>query len=140
MANEARVFAEGTSSNIAYQFTVADGTAIAKGSVLVSAGDRTAKIHATVTDRFLGIATSSKEASDGCTEIGAQCTGVAEMYIDGVVTTGDLVVLGSTVNRVRRMNITAAGLSYQELQALVGRAMESGTDGTKIKVLLGWGL
>lgn len=146
MANEARVFAEGVDQVIVRQFTVADGTAIAKGSLLVrNPSDRTGVIHSGVGQVPLGYTTMSKEASDNITEIGCQRTGVVDAFIDGSVATGDVVVCGSTANRVRRMDLgtavpsTGPGLSYQEIQSIVGRALENGTNGQQIRIALNLG-
>lgn len=143
MANEARVFAEGPGNSKAYQFTVADGTAIAKGTLLVAnATTRTGVAHSGIGQKPLGYTTESKEANDGFTEIGCQVNGVVVAYVDGSVATGDVVVCGSTANRVRRMDIstgvpaTSAGMSYQEIQSIVGRALETKTDGQQCRIAL----
>src|SRR3990167_275791 len=140
MANEARVFAEGTENVIVRQVTVADGTAIAKGSLLVFVGgSRTAIIHRTVdgnVGRPAGFATMSKEANDGITEIGGQRTGVVDAIHDGVVTSGDLAKLGSTtINRLERVAPVGA-MSYQIVATIVGRWLENGTDGQQSRCSL----
>jgi len=137
MANEARVFAEGVDGVIVRQFTVADGTAIAKGSLLVGtvAVNRTGEIHASYRQRPLGFTTMSKEASDGRTEIGCQRTGVVDAYVDGNAENGMIAVLGSTANRVKALtenNISA----YEDMQAIVGRFIENAADGELAKVAL----
>ncbi len=137
MANEARVFAEGVEQVIVRQFTVADGTAIAKGALMVQGGNRTAIAHTSTAnaERPLGFATMSKVASDGILEIGVQRTSVVDAYIDGVVTTGDFVkISGTTNNRVER--IAGVSWSYQEFNEIIGRALESGTDGQQIRIAL----
>lgn len=143
MANEARLFAEGVNNVIVRQFTVADGTAIPKGTLLVaSSTTRTGVIHAIATLRApLGFTTMSKEANDGFTEVGVQRTGVVDAYIDGSVALGDLVsVSQTTANRVKSLNTSVAtGLSYMELQMILGRAIEGGTDGQRIRIALNLG-
>lgn len=138
MADEARVFAEGTQNVIVRRFTVADGNPLSKGQLLIyGAASRTAVAHGTnPTSRPVGYTTASKEASDGFTEIPVQRTGVVVCTADGVITTGDVVVLGAVANRVRRMNTSTAGLSYQEVAAIVGRALENATDGGRLRVAL----
>lgn len=132
------MFAEGVDNVITRTGTVADGTPLSKGQLMIY-GDATRTIvgHGTnPTVRSFGYTTMSKDANDGITEVGCQRTGVVIATADGVITTGDLVVAGAVANRLRRMNTTAAGLSYQELQALVGRALENAADGGRFRVAL----
>lgn len=141
MANEARVFAEGVENCITRQFTVADATAIAKGALLVhNASSRTAIAHDVANSQCpLGFATHAKDASDGQTTIGLQRTGVVVAYIDGSVHTGQVVMASdTTVNRVQAIDTTGT-ISYQAIQRIVGRALETGTDGQAIKIALSLG-
>lgn len=146
MANEARVFAEGTENVIVRQFTVADGTAIAKGTMLIANGaTRTGVAHGTVIrGRPLGYTTSSKEANDGFTELGCQRTGVVVAISDGVISTGDIVVLGDTANTVRSISGAAADFPvnfsrYEDLNNIVGRALDTVADATGVRVALSLG-
>ena len=141
MANEARVFAEGPDFCKVRQFTVADGTAIAKGALLVFTGaTRTAVVHtAAVKKAALGFAVQSKTASDGVTEIGVQRTGVVDAYADGYISTGDIVLAGqTTANRVQAL---ADGyLSVYNFQSqVIGRALENAANGTYCKIALALG-
>ena len=143
MANEARVFAEGVENVIVRQVTVADATAIAKGSLLVFVGaSRTAIIHTVAggpTARPAGFATSSKEANDGITEIGVQRTGVVDAYTDGVTTSGELIKVGeTTINSVEGV-FSGGAMSYQLATAILGRALENGTDNQVRRVALSLG-
>ena len=140
MANEARVHAEGVAKGIVRQFTVADGTAIAKGALLVySSATRTAKAHIAAggQQRPLGFAVEEKEANDGKTTIGLQRTGVIDAIFDGVYRTGDVVRCSpTTANRVQAVNTTAAGLSYEIVVEILGRSLEDGATTTTGKVAL----
>lgn len=143
MANEARVFAEGVNNVIVRQVTVADATAVPKGTLLVhNASSRTGEAHAAATLRHpLGYTTSSKEANDGFTEIGVQRTGVVDVYADGAIPTGSLVSISqTTANRVKAINTTvAAGLSYMEQQMILGRSLENIANGAVGRVALNLG-
>ncbi len=137
MANEARVFAEGVDQVIVRQFTVADATALPKGTLMVSsvATNRTAVVHASYRQRPLGFTVSSKTASDGQTEIGLQRTGVVNAYVDGNAEAGMIAVLGTTANRVKALtdnNISA----YEDMQAVLGRFIENAADGEQARVAL----
>lgn len=139
MANEARVFAEGTENVIVRKFTVANANPLSKGQLLMyGTATRTGIAHtASQNTRPLGYTTSSKDASDGFTEIGCQRTGVVVAFADGVITTGDLVRASvTTANRVERANTSAAGLSYQEVEMIIGRALDSAVDAGSLRVAL----
>lgn len=138
MADEARVFVEGADKAVVRQFTVADGTALTKGTLLMyGAATRTAVAHsATGTQRPLGFTVEQKEASDGKTEIGCQRTGVVEAVSDGVITTGDAVFASYvTANRVQAISPASFSV-YQDLQRLLGRALTSATDGNRVFIAL----
>lgn len=136
MANEVEVEVEGPITR--RTATVADATAITKGTVMVfEGGTRTVIAHTGVTQRFAGIAVREKEASDGIVSIAIQTGGVARFRAGGEIHAGDYVVLDSTANRVRRIS-TVLGLSYQELNALVGVALQNAAAaGDQIDVSLG---
>ena len=140
MADEARVFAEGVDNVIVRQVTVANGTAIAKGALLVFSGaSRVAITHTTAGSadaRPAGFATSSKEASDGITEIGVQRTGVVDAYTDGTTNAGCLIKVGATtINHLEAADSVGA-ISYQLMTAILGRALEHGTDNQVRRVAL----
>jgi len=136
MTNGARVQAEGVHGGV-LRFIVPNGTALSKGWLMVAnaAVSRGAVPHSTnPTVRPLGITMQSKDVNDGIVTVGLQRSGRALMYADGVITTGDVVVAGAVANRVRRMNTTAGGLSYQEINAIVGRALENAVDGGQLMI------
>jgi hypothetical protein len=149
MANEARVFAEGVgnvdSPVTVRQFTVADATAIAKGTFMIAtAGSRTALAHPDnsngLSSRCLGVATSSKTASDGVTEMGLQRTGVVVATASAQIRSGDLVTLGGKSNCITPISLYYASqpaeLSYQLLQSFIGRAIDDIAAGSRGKIAL----
>jgi len=143
MANEAKVFAEGADKGLVRQFTVADGTAIAKGTLLVDTGTtRTGVAHtAATTAAPLGFATMSKEASDGITEIGCQRTGVVDAVADGAIRTGQLIIAGqTTANRVQALpNLWLSTGAYTKDHQVIGRALENIADGGVGRIALSLG-
>lgn len=136
MANEAKVFAEGPANCIVRQFTVADGTAVPKGTLLVENGDRTGIAHtAAGLASPLGYTTMSKEASDGITEVGCQRTGVVLAYVDGNYRTGQVAIAGATT--ANRVQVLPGNVSlYTDVGLIVGRFLDSGSDGTQARVAL----
>lgn|SRR3990167_9150211 len=137
MANEARVFAEGPDNCLVRSFTVADATAVPKGTLLVDNGDRTGIAHtAAVKKAALGYTTMSKEASDGRTQVGCQRTGVVDAVYDGFIETGDVVISGqTTANRVQAVKDGYLSVYNFQFQVL-GRALETGANGATGKIAL----
>jgi hypothetical protein len=137
MANEARVFAEGPDSCVVRSFTVADATAIPKGTLLVDNGSRTGIAHtAAVKKAALGFATMSKEANDGRTQVGCQTMGVVEAIADNVVNTGDLIYSGqATANRAAAGRDGWASVYNFNFQFL-GRALTNAAAGGTFKLAL----
>lgn len=139
MALEARVLAEGTQNARIVQVTVAAGTAIPKGTLLVwTSGDRTAIAHSAASGgaNMCGFATEEKTATDGKTTIGVQCAGIVDAYLDGSVSSGDLIEAGHVANTVRSINACVAGTSVMNLKRVAGFALEQGTNAQQIKVCL----
>ena len=141
MANEARVFAEGHENCIVRSFTIADGTAVPKGTLLVESSSRTGIAHtAAVKKAVLGYTTMSKEASDGRTQVGCQRTGVVAAILDGQAATGDIAIAGqTTANRVQALR--GSGVAdfmsvYDSQFQILGRFIEGGADGTTVKLAL----
>ena len=137
MANEAKVFSEGVGGpdsplNVR-TFTIADGNAIAEGTLLVyDTASRTVIAHTAAGGlkcRPLGFATSSKVANDGHTTIGVQ--------MSGVVTTGDLVCASQvTANRVESFAKSGSVSFYTDVTRIMGRALTTSADAGTVKVAL----
>lgn len=104
-------------------FTVADGTAITKGTVMVLSGAMTAIAHSAANEVFLGIATEDKPASDGRTVIGVMRKGIFRMKVTAAVGLGNTVNLGATANQVTQTATT----SQQNLSRIVGYALRAAT-------------
>ena len=128
MANEAVCIEKPT---IIKRITVADGTAITKGTLLKLSGDYTG-IASSSTDVFGGITLEEKTASDGVTEISVAYDGVWDLTCTGSgVTLGAIVVL-SGANLIR--NAVEADLV---LGKVVGKAEEAGSASEVIRVRVG---
>ena len=135
MADESYIYAEGAANAIVRQFTIANATAITKGTWLRQSGDRTGIAH-TGTDQIpLGPTVEEKEASDGKTTIGCQRTGVVDAIANGTVTTGDMLRLSSVANRLQSVPGSMA-TSMLIIRQICARAIEDATDGGRFKAAL----
>jgi len=102
--------------------TVANGTAIGKGSLLKITDARTAAQSAATTDKFAGIAAADKEADDGSTRLAVWTKGIFDLYsIGSVITAGAWVAL-SGANYIR-----AAVAADMENGTAFGKALETTT-------------
>lgn len=142
MANEATPGIERYGSPIghALQFTVADGTAISKGTLLVLSSDpRTVTASSGINQVFMGVANADKAASDGATRIGADIIGIFDMTV--VAGTADLPQIGDLVelsgaNLIRA--VRPRGVSGAEFisgaKFAFGRALETASASEVIAV------
>jgi len=114
------------------RYTVADGTAIAKGALLQITDPRTASVSADG-KAFAGIAATEKVVSDGQVSLALYTCGIFDLKDAGAgVTVGGRVDLGG-INEVSQVD--AAALLYSD----VGIAMETlGAAGTGA-ILIGCG-
>jgi len=95
MANEATITTLLGKYGNPVEYTVADGTAIPKGSLMVmDSSPQTAKISAAAGDFFVGIANSEKKANDGKTKMAVITKCIAEITTKG----GGSAVLGAPVH------------------------------------------
>jgi hypothetical protein len=115
------------------RYIVADGNAIAKGTILKISSDPNTAAASSAADKFAGIAIEEKVASDGKTEIGAALDGTWDLKVNaGVgVTLGCLVAL-SGANLIR--NAVEADFP---LGAVFGKALETGDASEVIRVRVG---
>jgi len=113
------------------RFLCASGTKISKGTVLKLTSPRTASASSSAGDLFAGIAAADKSATDYSTSVSAWEDGVFELYSSGTVTAGDKVVTGNTAGYLRT---AAVGEYTSDSNKIVGYALKSGTEGTKIQV------
>lgn len=122
MANEATLVYE---TSVPIPFTVADGTAIPKGSIMEFGDNFNASITNGDGDKTAGVAAEEKVANDGKTTIG--------VYMSGIFR-GSCGAGGVTVGHAIQTD-TATGAANELVDAdvntehVVGRALETATDG-----------
>jgi len=136
MANEAKII-EG--NPIEYQFTVADGTAITKGTLMFISGDpRTVKASSGTGQAFAGIITHDKVASDGSTKVSLAQTGVWDITLATGSTClfGDLMVLAGA-NLIAKAADYATQAHLYQSGMIVGMALETGSSAETIAVDVG---
>lgn len=132
MANEAVIVNLGPNGGNPIKFTVADGTNISKGTLLKLSGDRTVAASAANSDVFAGIAAADKEANDGATKLSA--------YTEGIF---DLVACTAGVTLGGIVSISLANIIKQATEAemvtgdIVGKCIETASDGETVQVMLG---
>ena len=129
MANEAtkvELYGHNSAGDV-MPFTVASGTAIAKGTCLVlSASPRTAIAHSSVEEKFLGVANIQKDSDDTSTQLGAWTNGVFDFAASGSISDGDICVLSETANHVMASN------AMTDPTKIVGIAFNDATAGRVI--------
>ena len=132
MANEAVIVELLGNEGEAVDFTVADGVAISKGT-LMSGGDlRVASASAGTADVFVGVAAADKEASDGATNLALYTHGIFDMTVNAgtAVTAGAMVVLSGA-------NLIRDAIAEELLTgAVIGQALETGSTSEVIEVLV----
>lgn len=121
-------------------FTVANATAISKGTLLILSSDpRTVTASSGINQVFMGVANIDKEASDVSTRLGADVIGVFDMTV--VAGTADLPQIGDLVelsgaNLIRA--VRPRGVSGAEFisgaKFAFGRALESASASEVIAV------
>ena len=120
------------------QYTVASGTAISAGTLLVIGSDPRTAIASAVADAtiatrrpFAGIAAADKTAADGATTISVYTNVIADIYAGGVASVvGEIVAIGGA-------NIVVPAAAADLISgAVVGKAMETGSVDEKHAVKL----
>lgn len=115
-------------------FTVADGTAIPKGTLLTLTDNRTAIQASASGSVFAGICARDKIASDGRTEVGVYTDGIFDILLSGSVSIGQAVISSSaSQDSIEPANPTNTG------RAILGHALEAGTNAETIEVELNIG-
>lgn len=136
MANEATIIELGYSKGDVTQFTVASGTTIEKGTLLVLTDPNTAAASSAASGRFCGVAAMEKDGTDYSTTISAFREGVFDMTTvttagaEGAIQAGDLVEI-SGANIIRRLSGAA---TYNGFSGSVGVALETASGGEVIAV------
>ena len=120
-------------------FTVADGTAISKGSLMFLSGTRTAinlgpatgGVDGLGNNAFVGILESDKEANDGQTEMGCIQEGIFDVScaLGNPPGEGQMVsVSGADTVRLMPIGIQTSGGS------IVGQSLETATGNTQVEI------
>lgn len=145
MANEAVIVEfQAEPTGCGTSFTCVDGVAISGGTLLklldarrVSGGEF---IPTSTVAGFAGIAAADKEAGDGATTITVYTQNViADIVASGAITAGSPVILSGT-NTVAQAGTVALLNGAISGGFVVGRALETATDGERINVEIGAGL
>lgn len=107
--------------------TVADGTGIEKGAVLIGSDPNTAATHTGAVATVVGIAAYEKIASNGQTSLGVYRRGRFKGKASGTITFGDPLVTDSYVNHLK----SARGLTAFDLSGtrIIGYALETAATG-----------
>ena len=122
MANEAVIIELLGNAGDPVRYTVADGNAIPKGTLMYLSGDRTMSIHSGDGQIFVGIAASEKVANDGATTLAVYTNGIFDLTDDGnTLTLGDEVKLSGTANKIA----TADDAGAQGQKEVLGIALEA---------------
>ena len=131
MANEAVLIYE---TELPVPITVANATGIEKGTVLALTDPNTGTASTADNDIFGGIAAEEKIASDGRTKIGTYYGGIFKMVVSST---------GSTVGKLQVIKGANTIGDYTtldgELGYVIGKALETGTNGETILVFVGKG-
>ena len=90
--------------------TVADATAIPKGSWIEIANPFTATIHNGDEDYCGGVAAEEKIANDGKLKVAVYMGGIFRAYGQAAITTGESVALSSDVNELKKTDATCLGM------------------------------
>ena len=131
MANEAEII-ELINGGEPISYTVADGTGIAKGTVLKLADPRTASATSSSGDKFAGIAAIEKTADDGVTKITAYTKGIFDMKDSGSGITAGTLVSTAGANTIKTATATEV-----EGGAVIGKALETASANEVIAVAVG---
>lgn len=113
-------------------FTVADATAITKGTVLQLNDPMTAIAPTATYAMVAGIAAADKIASDGVTKLAVFRTGIFKMTGSGNITAGDPVSLVIGSNRV----VSSVGVLTLSGSRILGTSFETSTNGQTLLIEL----
>lgn len=117
----------------AINFTCADGTGIEKGTVLKLTDPRTAIASTAQGDPIAGICDYEKVANSGVTSVAVLRHGIVELSCSGAV------ALGAKVASQGHDNYIVQATSSMSGAAVLGTALESGSNGESIQVDLNIG-
>ena len=131
MANELILLVE---LEPAVGFTVADGVAIPKGTLLEIADLMTVAKVTGANPLIMGVAAEAKIASDGKTELAVYLRGIFKATAGGTITVGDGLIGENGTNEL----LTSVAAS-DEIE-VCGVALETAADGETFKMLLNVGI
>jgi len=133
MANEAVIIELLGNGGNPVRFTVADGVAIPKGTLMQLTDPRTASATSGDNQPFCGITATEKVANDGQTSIACWTCGIFDLTDSGAgITAGERV-------SIKAANTIAKVAAADQLFADVGIALETASGGEVIAVLVGSG-
>lgn len=112
--------------------TIADGTGIEKGTLLISTDPNTATAVAAANGIVAGVAAYEKIASNGQTSLGIYRGGIFKATASGTITNGDALLTDHTGNKL----VSAAGKTSLSGHIVVGNSLESATDGQTFLYIL----
>lgn len=108
MADEAVLVTE---TELPVMMTVANATAIAKGSWLILANPMTVTVHAANDEAICaGIAAEEKIANDGKTEVSVYRGGIFKAVGSAAISTGESLSLSGTAQRLKKNDKTCLGM------------------------------
>ena len=107
MADEATLLVE---TELPIMMTVADATAITKGSWLIIANPMTVTVHAANDEAYCGgVAAEEKIANDGKTKVAVYRGGIFKATGSAASTTGETLALSGTAQRLKKTYATCVG-------------------------------
>lgn len=125
MAFEATLIYE---TELPIPFTVANGTAITKGTLLKITDPMTAAAQSAASDVIAGIAAADKIASDGVTKLGVYRAGIFKMYLSGAANVGEPLASDAVANYCKLAPAATSGARF------LGTTLETGGAGETILV------
>ncbi len=130
MADEAVIIELLGKNGDPHRYTVADGIAIPKGTLMYLSGDRTILASAADGDFFVGIAVSEKVADDGQTQLAVYTNGIFDLK-----DSGSGITVGTRV-KINGANViaTADDVGANALAEDVGLALETASSSEVIAV------
>jgi len=131
MANEATLIYE---LELPIPFTCADGSGIEKGTLVKLTDPMTVAAATADNDVVIGITAEEKITSDGKTKVGVYLRGVFKMLVGAAGCTVGLPVAASAAN-----TIVDGAAADNDAGRIIGRALETGTVGETVLVLVGAG-
>lgn len=131
MANEAVIIELLGNKGDPIRFTCADGTTIAKGTVMELTDPRTVKANSAANKPIAGIAAAEKVANDGATTIAVYTNGIFDMDI---VAGGSSVLGADVVSSGAGNEIDDFDTLDDEKGYVIGKSLETGAAGETVAI------